>query len=598
MQLQPNYPVHYKIEVQSLAGHLFKITQLITKPMKKGQVLSLPAWIPGSYMIRDFAKNVVSLQAFDQQNSPLQSTKLDKQTWKVSPCDGTLKIEYSVYAFDLSVRSAYINDEYAFFNGTSVFLLAEQYENQAHSLEIHIPKNTHSNWQIATSMHKSDFYHANNYDELIDHPVIMGELDSKQFTVAGVEFNFVVVGGHHSDLDRITKDLKPICRHHLDLFGAPYPVEKYVFMTLLCHQGFGGLEHRSSTVLQYSRSELPTKHESETMTEGYRSFLALCSHEFFHTWNIKQIKPTEFVQLDLCEEVYTEQLWIYEGFTSYFDDITLVRTQLIEPESYLELIAITLTRLARNPGNTKQSVTESSFDAWTRFYKQDASAANNIVSYYAKGGIIALCLDLKIRLLSDHKITLFNVMQELWNQYGRLGKGTEIDVIQQILSSTFKLDLSAFIEQCIYSTQPLPVKELFGEFGIDLQINARKNDKDKGGKAPSGFSKVDFGGQFAMAPTGVKITQVLEGRAAYQAGLQVEDLLLSVNQWQIDMESIQTRLDDNLDAETVILHLLRDGKLKTFQLPVLIAPADTVFLETIDIKQRDKWLFKNIHHVC
>lgn len=591
MQLQTSYPVHYKIEVQSLAGHLFKITQFISEPMKEGQVLTLPAWIPGSYMIRDFAKNIVSLQAFDQQNESLHSRKLDKQTWQISPCDGTLRIEYSVYAFDLSVRSAYINDEYAFFNGTSVFLLAEQYESQAHSVEILIPNNTHSKWQIATSMPKSDFYHASNYEELIDHPVVIGELDSKQFNVSGVEFDFVVVGGHQSDLNRITTDLKPICQHHLDLFGAPSPVEKYVFITLLCNQGFGGLEHRSSTVLQYSRSELPAKHNSEAMTEGYQAFLALCSHEFFHTWNIKRIKPTEFIQLNLSEEVYTEQLWIYEGFTSYFDDITLVRTQLIEPESYLELIGITLTRLARNPGNTKQSVTESSFDAWTRFYKQDASAANNIVSYYAKGGIIALCVDLKLRLLSNHKITLFHVMQELWNQYGRLNKGTEIDVIQQILNTTFSLDLTAFIKQCIYSTEPLPVKELLNEFGIDLQINARKNAKDKGGKAASEVCKVDFGAQYVTAPTGVKISQVIEDRAAYLAGLQVDDMLISVNQWQIDLETLQTHLDNNQGAETVILHVLRDGKLKTFQMPILVAPADTVFLQTKDAVRRDNWLF-------
>ena len=434
-------------------------------------------------------------------------------------------------------------------------------------------------------MPQDDFYRASNYEELIDHPVIIGEIDSKQFTVSGVEFDFVFVGGHHSDLNRITTDLKPICQHHLNLFGAPYPIENYLFITLLCNQGFGGLEHRNSTVLQYARSELPAKHDSLAMTDGYRSFLALCSHEFFHTWNIKRIKPLEFNQLDLAEEAYTEQLWIYEGFTSYFDDITLVRTHLIEPESYLELIGVTLTRLARNLGNTKQTVTESSFDAWTRFYKQDASAANNIVSYYAKGGIIALCLDLKIRLLSEHKITIFNVMQELWNQYGRLNKGTEIDVIQQILSTRFNLDLSAFIEQCIYSTQPLPVEELLGHFGINLQINASKDGKDKGGKAPSEFSKVDFGAQIVAAATGVKITQVLEDRAAYKAGLQVDDLLISVNQWQIDFDSLQSQLDNNQDSEMVNLHVLRDGKLKSFQMPVLMSPSDTVYLETVDTSE-------------
>ncbi len=560
--------------------------------MPNGQILTLPAWIPGSYMIRDFAKDIVTLQAYDEQGNALTSKKVDKQTWQIAPCDGQLKVVYRVYAFDLSVRSAYINDEFAFFNGTSVFLKAEQHKDSLHTVDIAIPSETRSQWQIATAMDKDDLYYAKDYEELIDQPVIIGDLDSRQFNVGGVDFDFVFVGDHHSDMDRIVRDLAPICQHHLDLFGPATPIKRYLFMTLVCDQGFGGLEHRNSTVLQFTRSELPSKQDRDHISDGYRSFLALCSHEFFHTWNVKRIRPAEFMDLDLCRETYSEQLWIYEGFTSYFDDITLVRTGLIEPESYLELIGITLTRLARNPGMSKQTVTQSSFDAWTRFYKQDASAANNIVSYYAKGAIVALCLDLKVRLTSNHKVTLFDVIQSLWKDYGELDKGTEIDVVQSILKNKFEIDLTEFIHSCIYTTEPLPTSALLKEFGVELQLNARNNPNDKGGKPSTDAVKVDFGAQFKGEPIGVKITQVIENRAAYKAGLQVGDLVLSVNQWQVNNESLQQRLDDNVDSESVALHILRDGKLKAMQMPISAAAKDTVYLHTKDETLRSNWLLK------
>lgn len=587
--------VHYVVQINSLAGHLFNITQTIYHPGDQDVIVSLPAWIPGSYMIRDFAKNIIQLKAYDGDGNNLTALKLDKQTWKITPKGESLRIETQVYAYDLSVRSAYMNDEYAFFNGTSVFLRWHGYSGKC-SLDIQLPEHKISNWQIATAMKcisstkKSKLYEADNYDELIDHPVLMGELNISSFNVLGVEFKFVLTGNQSVDTKRICDDLSLLCEHHLNLFNDGVPITEYWFMTLLCHAGFGGLEHRASTVLQFARSELPTLRHAQTMPDGYRTFLSLCSHEFFHTWHVKRNKPDVFMQLDLSKEVYTEQLWIYEGFTSYFDDLSLVRTGLIEPQSYLELLGQTLTRLRRNPGNLKQTVTESSFDAWTRFYQQDANAANSIVSYYAKGAEIALCLDLKIRQASNHQASLFDLVRLLWQNFGLVQMGTQFDSIQNLLKQQLHIDLDEFLDTALYTTQALPTAQLLRDFGVDTCFRPKSEPNDKGGKPSDITPKIGFGATYEESSLGVKINQVLEASPAYHAGLFVGDILISVQNWQVNKLKLQSILDDYAQSKHVMLHVLRDGRLVQLDLPIMVAEENTVYLQTVDPETRDRWL--------
>ncbi|GAC14228.1 M61 family metallopeptidase [Aliiglaciecola lipolytica] len=587
--------VHYSVSVDSIAGHTFKVTQSIIEPSESELIIKLPAWIPGSYMIRDFAKNIVSINAYDDQQNDLELQKLDKQTWKVKAGSGNIYIESIIYAFDLSVRSAYICDEYAFFNGTSVFFEVEGYQGEC-TVDVTIPAEQLSKWSIATAMQESHsttetkHFTAENYTTLIDHPLIMGELDITCFTVKGVQFEFILTGSHQADTDRICSDLPKICEHHLDLFEHAVPITRYLFITLLCHTGFGGLEHNSSTVLQYARNQLPTKNQKHKMPDGYRAFLSLCSHELFHTWHVKRNKPAEFIQLDLSKETYSEQLWIYEGFTSYIDDLSLLRCKLIDESSYFEMLGQNLTRLNRNPGNRKQTVTESSFDAWTRFYQQDASAANNIVSYYAKGAEIALCLDLLIRKHSHHRYSMFDLLKLLWRDFGAINKGTQNNSIQQILKLELNLDLDAFLEQALYSTSPLPTQSLLAEFGVNMLFRARKDAADKGGKAADETLLTAFGATFEAAPTGVNIQQVLEGTPAFSAGLQVKDNLVAIEQWQVNKDTVRTILDNYSASASVKLAVFRDGKLKIFEMPIESAAKDTIYLNTIDPEKQRLWL--------
>jgi predicted metalloprotease with PDZ domain len=591
-------PIHYHVNISSIAGHIFDVSVRIQNPDKNGQVLTLPAWIPGSYMIRDFARNIVSVIAQDDASRSISLQKLDKQTWQAQVVSTPLTIKYQVYAFDLSVRGAYINDEMAFFNGTNMFLAVEGQTDQPCKLTIEKPVQAElCHWKVATTMptnmqetHLFGEYWANHYDELIDHPVLLGEFDILPFSAAGVDFELILAGGHQTDVKRISKDLTKICQHHIEFFGDTPPVKRYQFITLLTDNAFGGLEHISSTALMYSRNDLPSLSEAEKMTDGYRVFLSLCSHEFFHTWHVKRIKPEELFDAELDKERYTEQLWIYEGFTSYYDDFSLLRCGLITQQEYLKVVGQNLTRLVRNKGRFKQTITQSSFDAWTKFYKQDESAVNNIVSYYNKGAVLAMCLDLLIKSKSNGNFSLDDVMRNLWNQHGKLNIPTPVNVVQNIIKTQLNIDLSDFFQSALYTTEELPFNELLEKFGVDSHFFPRESLEDKGGVKTSVPIKIEFGAQIKAREIGVQIIQVTEKTAAYESGLQVGDVLIAIDKWAVNKENLIDQLNYLSIGQSTQLSVLRDKKLKQVTFIGKVAPNDTIALEVIEQELCNSWL--------
>ncbi|MFT6988819.1 MAG: putative metalloprotease with PDZ domain [Paraglaciecola sp.] len=590
--------IHYHVNVSSIAGHVFDVSLRIENPDKNGQVLTLPAWIPGSYMIRDFAKNIVSIVAQDDAGQNIDILKLDKQTWQAHPINKALNIKYQIYAFDLSVRGAYINDEIAFFNGTNMFLSVVGQTDKPCKVTLQKPSQPElCHWKVATTMpskmqdtHEFGEYWASHYEELIDHPILMGEFDILPFSVAGVQFELILAGGHQADVQRITKDLTKICQHHIEFFADPPPISRYQFITLLTDNAFGGLEHMSSTALMYSRNDLPSLTDTGKMTDGYRVFLSLCSHEFFHTWHVKRIKPQELFDAALDKERYTEQLWIYEGFTSYYDDFSLLRCGLITQSEYLKVVGQNLTRLIRNKGRFKQSITESSFDAWTKFYKQDESAVNNIVSYYNKGAVLAMCLDLLIKDQSNERYSLDDVMRYLWNQHGKRHIPTPVDVVQNIVETQLNLNLSDFFQSALYSTEELPFSKLLEKFGVECHFSPRENFDDTGGVKTTSPIKIEFGAQIKAREIGIQIIQVTEQTAAYESGLQVGDVLVAIDKWVVSKENLIAQLNFLPIGQTAQLSVLRDKKLKQLTFIASAASRDTLALEVIDQDRCDSWL--------
>ena len=587
-----NALLNYHLAIHSWEKHLFRVT--LTIPEHTGSILtlSLPAWIPGSYMIRDFARQIIRLEVSDEHGNAIPVEKKDKQTWQLVSNGKPVSVSYDVFALDLSVRSAYINDEYAFCNGTSVFLNVEEADNLSCALTIAAPADSRK--RVYTSMTPDArhplSYQSDNYNELIDHPIFIGRCTTQEFEVNGVTFTLLFSGDTSLALDRIAQDLTPICQHHMSLFGDPQPISNYLFMTLLSDKGFGGLEHRNSTALLFPRGDLPVPGDPQDKTDSYINFLSLCSHEFFHTWNVKRIKPEIMVNPDLSQEAYTPQLWIYEGFTSFYDDLTLARSGVIPPQKYLDILSQHLTRVTQNAGRFKQSTAQSSFDAWTRFYKQDANSPNHIVSYYTKGGIVAFGLDLLLRDATAGEESLDSLMQLLWEEYGRDITGTPDDVIESLCQKAFGVDVSDYLNRVAYGIEDVPLTRWLDTIGITLHYRQKYSPDDKGGLKPQTKGQVhQLGASIKNAEMGVTVLQVVEDLAAEQAGLQINDVIVAANGLIVNDKQLQ-RILDAAEQPQIELTVARDGRLITCSLPVLAARKDVCYFTIDDSSRFSHWL--------
>jgi len=588
--------IRYRIQPRSPEAHLFEVSVTVDAPDPLGQRFALPAWIPGSYMIREYARHFVTVRAACRGRD-VRVVKLDKHTWRADRCDGPLTVTAEVYAWDLSVRGAHLDATHGFFNGACTFLRVDGREHEPCDVEIRPPRGAkYRNWRVATSMTRRDapaygfgVYGADDYDELIDHPVEMGTFTLTTFKARGVPHDVAITGRHDADLERLARDMKKVCEAQIDFFGGKAPMGRYVFLVTAVGEGYGGLEPRASTALLTSRDALPHARERKA-SDAYRGFLGLVSHEYFHAWNVKRIKPAAFTPYDLDRENYTGLLWAFEGFTSYYDDLMLVRAGLMDEAAYLSTLGETLTRVARGSGRLKQSVAESSFDAWIKFYRQDENAPNAVVNYYAKGSLVGLALDLLIRGKTRGRRSLDDVMRILWTRYGRTGEGVPEEGIERVAEEVAGTKLTRFFAQAVYGTADLPLETLLRAVGIRVVQRAAESMSDSGGKATRKSAaelgaRVALGARTAAEGPDVKIVSVLDGGPAQAAGVSAGDLLVAIDGIRVSAKSLEARLDRMRPGQRVRLHLFRRDELLELDLDLAAPPADTFVLE-IDPKQR------------
>jgi predicted metalloprotease with PDZ domain len=523
--------VHYRVEVLDLHAHLFRVTLHIAQPAALQQV-SLPVWIPGSYLVREFSKNLQNLSA-TQAGRAVAVQQRDKCNWLVACEDSApLTLRYEVYAFDNSVRTAWLDATRGFFNGTSLLLRVHGQEVSDHVLELAAPAAL-KHWQVATGLAPSKVdrqgfgtYMARDYDELVDCPVEMGPFWSGSFDACGIPHRFVVAGAPPLfDGEKLLADCRTICETALRFWhGTPEhkrlrskpPHQRYVFMLNAVDDGYGGLEHRNSTALICKRQDLPRQATSSLLPakgkqpEGYTTLLGLISHEYFHTWNVKRLRPAEFSQYDYGKENYTELLWFFEGFTSYYDDLLLRRAGLLDNLGYLKLLGRTINQVLQTPGRAVQSVAQASFDAWVKYYRQDENTPNHTVSYYTKGSLVAMCLDLTLR--DEGQTTLDDVMRALW-QHCEGGPMTEADlasVLRELSGRSFTKELRRWV----HGTGELPLRELLQRHGVTVLDEPAQMAQQLG-------IRVDEG-------SGVRIKIVLRGGAAERAGFAAGDEWLGI----------------------------------------------------------------------
>ena len=514
---QPATPLHYRIEPAELHAHLFHVTLTIAQPAAQQRV-ALPVWIPGSYMVREFAKNLQNLRATQGRRSVLVQ-QLDKATWQVDATPGKpLVLSYAVYALDNSVRTAWLDASRGFFNGTSLCLQVAGQETLPHTLELVSTRATAA-WHVATGLptvatdtRGFGSYVADDYDALVDHPFELGHFWSGEFKACGVPHRFVVAGAAPSfDGARLLADTQKICEAEIRFWhprGKP-PHTNYVFMLNAVDDGYGGLEHRNSTALICTRRDLPRVGDKRS-SEGYTTLLGLISHEYFHTWNVKRLKPAAFAQFDYSRENYTHQLWFFEGFTSYYDDLLLRRAGLLDDAAYLRLLNKTINQVGQTPGRLVQSVAESSFDAWVKYYRQDENTPNATVSYYTKGALVALCLDLTLR--AEGTTDLDEVMRSLFKRCkgGPMSEADLLDVLQLLAGRSLAPELA----QWVHSTDTLPLQPLLERHGVAIHAD------------PSHMAQ-RLGLRVAEAGN-IVVKTVLRGGAAEKAGFCAGDEWLGV----------------------------------------------------------------------
>lgn len=569
-----NTPLLYRVEAHDPAGHRLKITLTIAEPDPQGQLVSLPAWIPGSYLIRDFSRQIESFTARDAQRTR-SVNKVDNHTWQIAPCPGPLSIQYVVYAWDLSVRGAHVDQTHAFFNGTSVFLQVHGQEKLPCTVELAPPKGI-DGWRVFTSLppapgrastRRDGFgrYLASDYDALIDHPVEMGTGRSVRFTAHGAPHEMVFTDAPADiDLARIAADVQRICEAQIAFFEprtkrAPFldSANRYVFMTQVTPNGYGGLEHRASTALMAARKDLPVRGQAQ-MTDGYRTFLGLVSHEYFHTWHVKRIKPQAFVPYDLTRKNLTRLLWVFEGFTSYYDDLFLLRSGVIDEAAYLRLLSKTITQVHATPGRLKQSVAESSFDAWTRYYKQDENSPNALVSYYTKGSLIALGLDLLIRRETEGRKSLDDVMHLLWKRYGRdfyqgNPSGVAEDAMAGLILEATGVDAKRFLSRYVDGCADVPLDDLLPVAGFALEWKAA--------------AQPTLGARLRKTADGVQIASVVEGSSAHRAGLSAADTVIAIDGVRVDSPAmVDAAVERSRPGATLTFHVFRNDILHVFEL--------------------------------
>lgn len=554
------------------------ITLDIPHPAADGQAFYLPAWIPGSYLIRDFARQLETLVA-SSQGKPVAMEKTGNCTWQAAPTNGgPLRLEYTVYAWDLSVRSAHLDETHAFFNGTSVFLAPEGQTHLPCRLDLAPPPHT-SEWTVHTSLapavghanaapkHGFGVYEAPDYDALIDHPIEMGTPQTIKFEAHGAHHEMVFTGvAPNLDLERIVADTKKICEAQIALFDpdglqAPFldASDRYVFMTMITGNDYGGLEHRASTALMIARRHLPIK--GRPAPKGYADFLGLVSHEYFHTWHVKRIKPQAFAPYNLTTENHTRLLWVFEGFTSFYDDAMLPRSGVISEADYLDRLARVITNVHRGPGRHKQSVADSSFDAWTRFYKQDENSPNALVSYYTKGSLVALGLDLTIRQATDNNRSLDDVMRLLWQRYGRdfykqassaKPLGVAEDAMPALIHEATGVDVADFIARYAYGCEDVPLQALLATQGIALSWEPDDNDNG-------------LDARLRNTATECVIATAYEGGVAHRAGLSAGDIIVAAGGLRVASEKDLTQILHSWQpGDTVTIHVFRRDELRSF----------------------------------
>jgi predicted metalloprotease with PDZ domain len=583
--------ITYTISTPAPHSHLVHITLDVDGLNGEHLDLLLPAWTPGSYMIREFARHVQGFHAQAGEQA-LAWDKIDKHTWRVETRGAPrIQVHYQVYANELTVRTSHLDATHGYFNPANLAMYVPGRTQEPLIVDVVVP----ASWQVATGLKQLEAdvdsapsdpghyrFQARDYDELVDSPFHCGGHELLRFEIDGIPHEIVIWGHGNYDPARLVDDTRRIVETTRDMFGE-LPYERYLFLLLLVDKGVGGLEHRNSVTNMLPRwSFRPAR--------SYERYLSLTSHEFFHVWCVKRLRPAPLGPFDYQRENYTRQLWAMEGLTSFYDDLLLARAALLSPERYLEILAEQIVQLQSQPGRALQSLEQSSFDAWIKFYRPDENSANSSISYYLKGALVALLADMEIRRRTDNEHSLDDALRNLLASYPPAGPGIpEQGGWQAAFEELTDHDWTAFFARFVAGREELDYAAYLEAAGLELRWSHKEPGPE--GTAPPWLGLVTKNEQGRLL-----VSYARADGPAYAAGVYAGDEVLALDGWRVDHESLQARLTERSVGETVTLSVFRRDQL--LHLPILLAPAppDKLVIERVaepSAKQRqiyESWL--------
>ncbi|AMV31133.1 M61 glycyl aminopeptidase [Pirellula sp. SH-Sr6A] len=560
-------PVQYRVSFRQAENHRCDVEVTVPAEGADSIELMMPVWTPGSYLVREYARQIETIQARDGvTNHPLVMEKSTKNRWVVTTKGvSEVAVRYSLYCRELGVRTNWIERDFAFLTGAATFLTPVDRLDRKHLVRIEsLP-----HWpNVATSLAKVDedvwTRVAESFDELVDSPILIGDIDIQSFEAGGAKHHLATIGTDGLwNTAKAAEDVKKIVETEQAFWGV-VPYREYWFLNLATESG-GGLEHDNSTVLMTSRWAMKQKAK-------YTDWLGLVSHEFFHTWNVRRLRPKVLMKYDFEGEQYTRELWVAEGVTSYYDDLLLARSGLCSPKDYLERISKGISGVQSAPGRLIQPLSESSFDTWIKFYRPDENAINSRVSYYTKGSIVAMLLDAEIRSATQNQKSLDDVMRMLWKEHLQSGY-TTADVLRAANATSGK-DLSEWFHRSIETTEEPDFTTFLSWYGLEWKAKESAEAKDK--PLPP-FHGMDVSNQQGKAI----VDKVAKDSPAAQAGINVGDELLAIDGYRVGAENLTERVSLYEAGTIVECTMARRGKLLPIKLKLGVQPAQSWTLQRV-----------------
>lgn len=550
-QIRPNSPttatpgLQYWVGMPKPESHLFEIRLKIQGDLLLSSPLNLkmPVWTPGSYLVREYARHLQDFRVCDSEGNFLKWQKKSKNYWQIQSKSATeIWVFYRIFANELSVRTNHLDGSHGYFNGAALFFYVPGCEKHPIQVTIEPPKN----WTVSTSLpkvpHQINTFYAPDFDTLVDSPFEIGTHRLYEFEVLGKPHQLAIWGDGNVNPERLLTDFQKIITVESELFdGLPY--ERYLFLLHLSNQGFGGLEHKDSCSLIYSRFGFRS-------SEKYHRFMQLVAHEFFHLWNVKRIRPKALEVFDYEQENYTPSLWFSEGTTSYYDMVIPYRAGIFDVKGFLNAIAKDITRLQTIPGRLVQPLSESSWDTWIKLYRRESYSDNNQISYYLKGELVSFLLDLLIREKHGNRRSLDDVMRQMWLEFGQPEIGFTPEQLEQVIESIADTSLTDFFERYLYGLDELPYNQYLEPFG--LQLIAETKDE------------TPYLGCKVATEKGREIIKFVEvGSPAEAAGLDIHDELLALNGFKVTSDQFNDRLKDYKPGDTIELTFFHQDLLRT-----------------------------------